>query len=190
MRTRSGATSWGTAVIVAVALVTLAGCGDETSSGADSGATDPASSGSPGSSSSAGSADPTEPAGDVCPYLTAEQVSAVTGTPTSETAGSVHACFFDPDGGKGPSVMLSRVNIEIDPTDYAVQSRALCQGEVTDVDAGDEAFACVMGLGPQGQLYVDRVLISVNVNDATDDAVGIADAAQLLGEVTIPESTD
>ena len=31
-----------------------------------------------------------------------------------------------------------------------------------------------MGLGPQGQLYAGRVLVTVAVNDAADDAAGIA----------------
>ena len=66
--------------------------------------------------------------------------------------------------------MLSRVDVQIDPADYAAQTKALCQGEVTDVDAGDEAFACVMGLGPQGQVYDGKVLVTVAVNDAADDA--------------------
>ena len=71
-------------------------------------------------------------------------------------------------------MLLSRVDVQIDPADYAHQSRQLCEGEVTDVDAGDVAFACVMGLGPQGQLYAGRVLVTVSVNDAVDDATGIA----------------
>ena len=83
-------------------------------------------------------------------------------------------------------MLLSRVDVQIDPADYAHQSRQLCKGEVTDVDAGDVAFACVMGLGPQGQLYAGRVLVTVAVNDAVDDATGIAVAAALLPEVTIP----
>ena len=132
------------------------------------------------------STDPSEPAEEGCPYLTAEQVTAVLGADTTETAGTVHACFFDPVSGKGPSVMLSRVDIQIDPTDYAVQSKALCQGDVTDVEAGDEAFACVMGLGPQGQLYDGPVLSAVAVDDAADEATGIASIVALLPEITVP----
>ena len=174
--------------MLAVAALVLTGCGDEASSGTGPAATDPTTSGSVSSSPSATPTDP--PSSELCPYLTAEQVTDVLGSPTAETAGSVHACFFDPDSGTGPSVMLSRVNIQIDPTDYAVQSKALCQGEVTDVDAGDEAFACVSGMGPQGQLYTHRVLISVNVNGASDDAAGVTDAADLLMQVTVPPRTD
>ena len=136
--------------------------------------------------SSSGTPSPSEPIEEGCPYLTAEQVSAALGTPTTETAGTVHACFFDPESADGPSVMLSRVDVQIDPADYAAQSKALCQGDLTDVDAGDEAFACVMGLGPQGQVYDGSVLVTVAVNDAADDATGIAAAAALLPELTIP----
>jgi hypothetical protein len=177
----------GLATVVVLAALVLAGCGDPEISGASSGATDPTRA---GSTAPAGSSDPTKPAEERCPYLAAEQVAAALATPMTETAGSVHACFFDPDGGTGPSVLLSRVDIQIDPTDYATQSRALCQGEVTDVAVGDEAFACMSGMGPQGQMYTHRVLISINVNGAADDAAGVADAADLLMLVTVPPSTD
>ena len=176
-----------TAVLVVLAALVLAGCGDQESSGASSGATDPTTA---ASTVSAGATDPTKPADEGCPYLAAEQVAAALETPMTETAGSVHACFFDPDRGTGPSVLLSRVNLQIDPTDYATQSRALCQGEVTDVAVGDEAFACMSGMGPQGQMYTHRVLISINVNGAEDDAAGVADAADLLMLVSVPPSTD
>jgi hypothetical protein len=178
--------TWAAAVAVVLMATGLAGCGDSASSGA----TDPPS--DPATSTATTSADPTptseapSPEEDGCPYLTAEQVTAALGSPTHETAGTLNACFFDPDGGEGPSVLLSRVDVQIDPADYAHQSRQLCEGEVTDVDAGDVAFACVMGLGPQGQLYTGRVLVNVAVNDAADDAAGIAAAVALLPEVTIP----
>ncbi len=178
----------GLAIAMVLAALVLAGCGDQASSGAGSGPTDPTTSASPTTTGS--SSEPTEPAEEGCPYLAAEQVAAALATPMTETAGSVHACFFDPDAGTGPSVLLSRVDIQIDPTDYATQSRALCQGEVTDVAVGDEAFACMSGMGPQGQMYTHRVLISINVNGAEDDAAGVADAADLLMLVTVPPSTD
>ena len=177
----------GLATMVVLAALVLAGCGDQDSSGASSGATDPTTA---ASTVSAGATDPTKPAEEGCPYLAAEQVAAALKTPMTETAGSVHACFFDPDRGTGPSVLLSRVNLQIDPIDYATQSRALCQGEVTDVAVGDEAFACMSGMGPQGQMYTHRVLISINVNGAEDDAAGVADAADLLMLVSVPSSTD
>jgi hypothetical protein len=171
--------------------MTLAGCGDTTSSGATGDPSDPPSSASgPSSGPSSGEPSPTEE--ERCPYLTPEQVSTALGAAVVETAGSVHACFFDPEGAEdggnaeGASVMLSRVDVQIDPSDYAAQTKALCQGEVTDVEAGDDAWACVMGLGPQGQLYHGRVLVTVNVNGAADDAAGIAVAAALLPVVTIP----
>ena len=170
---------------VAAALVTLSltACGGTDSSQATDDPTDP-----PPTASSPTPSEPVQTPGDdeVCPYLTLEQVAAALGARVVETAGSVHACFFDPESGSGPSVMLSRVDVQIDPVDYAAQTKALCHGEVTDVEAGDEAFACVMGLGPQGQVYVGKVLVTVNVNGATDDASGIAVAADLLSEVTVP----
>jgi hypothetical protein len=158
--------------------LTLAGCGDSSSSEAADDPTD----------------DPTGPPAtsatvESCPYLDAGQVSTALGAPVIETAGSMHACFFDPEGGAGASVMLSRVDVQIDPADYAAQTRALCQGEVSEVDAGDEAFACVMALGPQGQLYDGRVLVTVSVSGAVDDATGLEVAAALLPEVTIPAAS-
>jgi hypothetical protein len=162
----------------------LAGCAESASSGAVDQPTD-----SPTTAATSGEAPTSEapPTGEEgCPYLTAEQVTRALGGPTVETAGTINACFFDPEGGDGPSVLLSRVDVQIDPADYARHSKLLCKGEVTDVEAGDEAFACVMGLGPQGQVYVGPVLVNVAVNDARDEATGIALAAALLPEVTVP----
>jgi len=175
-------TTWG-ALVLASLLTTggLVGCGAATSGGAVDEPT----------SSISESATPDPPTGEAegCPYLTAEQVSAALGAPVTETAGTVNACFFDPEeGGTGPNVLLSRIDVRIDPIDYAHRSKELCQGEVTDVEAGDEAFACVMGLGPQGQVYDGRVLVTVAVNGAADEAAGIAAAAALLPEVTVPPS--
>jgi hypothetical protein len=185
--------TWARKITAAVAAVlmtsALAGCGESASSGAIDQPTDsPTSTAtSPSDEAPTSEAPPTEEEG--CPYLTADQVTAALGAPTKETAGTVNACFFDPEGGDGPSVLLSRVDVQIDPAEYARQSKLLCKGDVTDVDAGDEAFACVMGLGPQGQLYHGRVLVNVAVNDAPDEATGIALAATLLPEVTIPPRT-
>ena len=177
--------TWARAAATAISLAALlSGCGDSQSSEATD---DPTGASTPSSSSPTPS-DPSETssAEEDCPYLTAAQVTAALAIPVSQTAGSTHACFFDPEGGTGPSVMLSRINVQIDPADYAAQTKALCQGEVTDVDLGDEAFACVMGLGPQGQLYEGKALVTVNVNGAADDATGISMAAALLHDVTIP----
>jgi hypothetical protein len=180
--------TWAAAVAAVLVTTGLAGCGESESSGAAD-PTDP-----PSASSGATTlpTDETTPPEDLpsdkgrCPYLDAEQVTATLGVPTKETAATVNACFFDPENGEGPSVLLSRVDVQIDPAEYAHQSRALCKGDVTTVDAGDVAFACVIGLGPQGQLYVGPVLVNVAVNDASDEATGIAMAAALLPEVTIP----
>ena len=169
------------AAVALVLATALTGCGGSDESRADQPEPSPTS-----SPTAPESTDASEPAEEGCPYLTAEQVTAVLGADTAETAGTVHACFFDPVSGHGPSVMLSRVDIEIDPAEYAVQSKALCQGDVTDVEAGDEAFACVMGLGPQGQLYDGPVLIAVAVDDAADEAAGIASIVKLLPEISVP----
>jgi len=178
------------AAVALVLATALTGCGGSDESQADQsepGATSSAT-GTP-SPTATDSTDSSEPAEEGCPYLTAQQVTAVLGADTSETAGTVHACFFDPVSGDGPSVMLSRVDIEIDPAEYAVQSKALCQGDVTDVEAGDVAFACVMGLGPQGQLYDGPVLIAVAVDDAADEAAGIASIVELLPEIAVPPTS-
>jgi len=169
------------AAVALVLATALTGCGGSDESRADQPEPSPTS-----SPTAPESTDASEPAEEGCPYLTGEQVTDVLGTDTTETAGTVHACFFDPVSGEGPSVMLSRVDIQIDPAEYAVQSKALCQGDVTDVEAGDEAFACVMGLGPQGQLYDGPVLIAVAVDDAVDDVAGIAFIVKLLPEITVP----
>jgi hypothetical protein len=171
------------ALAVIVTATVLSACGDPSSSDA---AADPT---APSSSATSATSAPTPSVKDGCPYLTADKVTAALGSPTQETAGSLNACFFDPEGGTGPRVLLSRIDIQINPADYARQTKALCQGEVTEVATGDAAFACVMGVGPQGQVYRGRVLVTVAVNDAADDAAGIAAAVALLPEVTIPAAS-
>jgi hypothetical protein len=175
------------AVVAVLLLLALAGCGESNLSGADAA---PTGDSTRHPSTSSPSADPgTESSDEGCPYLTAEQVTEVLGSPTVETAGTANACFFDPAGGNdndGPAVLLNRIDIQIDPTDYAAQSRDLCQGKVTDVYVGDVAFACMSALGPQGQLYSGRVLITVAVSGMTYDDAGIAAAVELLKQVQIP----
>lgn len=182
---RSWAGLAGRAAVV-VAVLALSGCAGSTSSGSPE---PPTGTFSSTGSSTTSTTPPADPPGKGCPYLTADQVGGVVGTSMSETAGSVHACFFDPLETGGPSVMLSRIDIQIDPTDYARESKALCKGDVTDLDLGNESFACLGALGPQGQLYEDRVLVTVAVDGATDEATGIADAAELLRVLTIPPQT-
>jgi hypothetical protein len=158
-------------------MLALAGCGGDDGSEATE---------SPTPSSSSSEPTPSDEPTGGCPYLTADQVTEALGAPTVETAGTVNACFFDPESGDGPEVLVSKIDIAIDPTDYASQSRGLCQGDVTNVDAGDEAFACLSGMGPIGQLYVGRVLVAVSVTGAADDATGVAAAATLLPQITVP----
>jgi hypothetical protein len=180
-------TTW-TARLGAVALLlALAGCGsdDGTSEATDPG-TSSGSSSSPAPSPTGESSMPEDEPSGGCPYLHADQVTDALGAPTKETAGTASACFFDPESGDGPEVLVSKIDIAIDPAEYASQSRALCQGDVTDVDAGDEAFACLSSMGPIGQLYVGRVLVAISVTDAADNAIGIAAAATLLPEITVP----
>jgi hypothetical protein len=180
-----------------VLATALTGCGgpDESRASDQPEPSAASSTSGPSSPTTSESTDASKPAEEGCPYLTADQVTAVLGADTAETAGTVHACFFDPVSGEGPSVMLSRVDIQIDPSEYAVQSKALCHGEVTEVDVGDEAFACVMGLGPQGQLYEGPVLIAVAVDDVDDtddiddEAAGIAAIVDLLPEITVPPTS-
>ncbi len=180
-----------------VVLLGLAGCGSESSEAPEAEPTSAASStsGEPDESEST----PVQPEEETpedgggealsgCPYLTAEQVTEALGSPTTETAGTMNACFFDPEAGEGPSVALSRIDIQIDPADYASQSRELCEGDVTDVEApgADTAFACVGIMGPEGQFYSGRALVTISVSDAADDAAGVAAAAALLPLVMIP----
>lgn len=168
-------------------LLALTGCGASDSSEATQTPTPTTSAlASTSSLPTSESSHPTGSPADGCPYLTAEQVTAALGAPTLETAGSLNACFFDPESSDGPSAMVSRVDVQIDPEEYAQQTRKLCTGDITEVEAGGDAFACVLGLGPTGQVYLGRVLITINVSDDADDATGIAAAAALLPLVTVP----
>lgn len=185
-------TTWTARAASAVLVLALTGCG--ASGGSDASGTPTTTptgetSTSAPTSSTGGPVDPADPTSapvDGCPYLTEGEVTDALGAPTVETAGTLNACFFDPVSDEGAGVMVSRVDVQIDPTDYARQTRVLCQGDVTDVEAGDDAFVCVLGLGPQGQVYLGRALVTINVTDAADDATGLQVAAELLPLVTVP----
>ncbi|MCK9248367.1 MAG: hypothetical protein M0P31_05240 [Solirubrobacteraceae bacterium] len=115
-----------------------------------------------------------------CRYLDLGDVNAATGATLEEVAAGEGGCTFaPPSGAEGPRVALNRIDIAIDPKQYADGAKENCKGERTDVSAGDVGWACVT-INPQGIVIKDRTLLQVDVTDAADDAAGVAIAAKLV----------
>jgi len=114
-----------------------------------------------------------------CPYVNPEDVGAVLDEQVSLVAGGEGGCTFI---GGDYTLTVTYVQIGIDPAQYSQEARNSCNGPITEVDAGDDAYACV-AFAPQGFLYVGKDSWVVQVTGATDDAAGVALAAELLPSV-------
>lgn len=126
-------------------------------------------------------------AGEECAYLPTDAVASALGVDVEVTAASEVACVFRSTDDSDLSLELNRIDILIDPEQYAEEARDLCdEGTVVDVEAGDRAYACV-NFGPPGAYYEGDVLISMGSSFADDeDEPLILDAiVELLPEVTV-----
>lgn len=181
------------AALALAAPLVLTGCGEDP---------DPAPQGSPSEDTSASPSDPTptptpteatdpstssEPEGS-CALLTADAVSAALGEEMVVSASGPQTCLFAPvDAASASSVTASVTELAIDLQEYADGTRELCEGEVTEVEAGEVAFACVTFVGPQGYVFADgtSVLLDVVTADESEPAA-VAAAAALLPAVVSP----
>lgn len=114
----------------------LTGCGGDEESDADE----------PGTGAADTTSEFTPPADDTdeCPFADVAQVSEAAGFELTVTAGGEGGCFLtgSSDIGADLTISITPTEIQIDPEDYAEGSREVCEGEITEVEAGDEAFAC------------------------------------------------
>lgn len=178
-------------LLALVAALLLAGCGEDAE-------TPPPT--SVGSSESSGTPEPTEPTEPVastpsasaaegeCPLLTTEAVTAALGEEMAISAAGPQTCLFAPaDPASAASLTVSVTELAIDLDEYAAGTRDLCEGEVTDVEAGEVAFACATFVGPQGYVFADStsVLLDVVTGDESEPAA-VAAAATLLPSVVFP----
>jgi hypothetical protein len=119
-----------------------------------------------------------------CAWLSTDDATAAIGVPMSLVAAGPGGCYFATESGDGPAVQISSIQIAIAVDDYVEQSRALCKGEVVDVDAGDGGWACNAGINPQGLVVFGRELVVADVSDAASEAEGIQLAAAVAAHLS------
>jgi hypothetical protein len=175
------------AALALAAPLMLTGCGDDPDPAPESSPSEDTST-SPPASSPTPTPTPTEASDESCAMLDTEAVTAVLGEGMVLSASGPQTCIFGPtDPASAASLTVSLTELAIDPTEYAAGTRDLCEGEVTEVEAGDVAFACVTFVGPQGYVFVDSVSILLDVVTADEsEPVALAAAAALLPSVTAP----
>lgn len=125
------------------------------------------------------------PSGDDCPYLATDVLAEAVGGELELLAGNEGACTWS--GEDGLSVSLSRIDIQIDPEQYAEEATSSCEeGTVEEVDAGDAAYACI-AIGPTASWYDFDEAVLLNLGTlGSDDEVEqqLLDAfAEVLPEV-------
>jgi hypothetical protein len=121
-------------------------------------------------------------AGD-CGWLTVAAAAEAIGVPMTLVAGGPGGCFFATESGEGPALQISAIQIAIDVDQYVEESKALCESDVVEVDAGDGGWACNSGINPQGLVVFGDELVIADVSDATSDDEGIQLAAQVAAEL-------
>ncbi|MGD9695217.1 MAG: hypothetical protein AB7V42_06100 [Thermoleophilia bacterium] len=154
------------AILLAAAALATAACGSD-----DDAAQAPTDSATTGSATTAAGA---------CPLLDAAAVGAATGEEAVLNGGGPQFCSFT---AGDIDVTVNATEIAIDVDQYVAGTRDVCDGPVTDVDAGDAAFTCV-AIAPQGFVVHGRTIVAVQVNGAADDATGLGIAGELLPSVT------
>lgn len=171
------------AALALAAPLMLTGCGDDPDPAPESSPSEDTSTSPPASSPT-----PTEASDESCAMLDTEAVTAALGEGMVLSASGPQTCIFGPiDPASAASLTVSLTELAIDPTEYAAGTRDLCEGEVTEVEAGDVAFACVTFVGPQGYVFVDSVSILLDVVTADEsEPAALAAAAALLPSVTAP----
>ncbi|MDO9494589.1 MAG: hypothetical protein Q7J48_02700 [Nocardioides sp.] len=179
------------AALALVAPLMLAACGEDADPASTTDRSDDTST-SPTPTEATEATEATEPstsaAEDECVLLPAEAVTTALGEDMVVSASGPQSCLFGPgDPASAASITAAVTELAIDPEEYAAGSRELCEGEITDVDAGDEAFACVTFVGPQGFVFEGStsVVLDVTTGDESEPAA-IAAAAALLPSVVVP----
>ncbi|WP_158716408.1 hypothetical protein [Blastococcus sp. Marseille-P5729] len=172
------------AAVAACALVgVLGGCGsdDEASAGSDptTGDSQSTETDDPGESDDTDAPDDGE-----CQWVSADAVTEAVGQPmTLDTAGEA-GCIFKAEAEGGPAIWVMLTEIAIDQKEYADGSKETCDEPITDVDAGDIAFTC-MQIDPQGTVFKDKLVATVDAKDFESDDAAFAALAKLLPEIDL-----
>ncbi len=133
----------------------------------------------------AGPDEPAEPAADgECPFVPTAALDEAFGSPFEVIAASDEGCGFQ--DAAGLTLTLARIDIAIDASTYAEQARASCdEGSIVEVDAGDDAYACI-AIGPFAAYYEGDVSISLNTFGADDEQAAIDGLAAVLPSISVP----
>lgn len=119
-----------------------------------------------------------------CTFLDPADLGDAFGTTFTVESASDTGCGFVDDTGQ--SVILTRLDIEIDPAIYASEAADTCRPETVQmVDAGDAAFACIV-VSPTASVFEGAVSINLNVVTAPDEDAVVDDFAAVLPSVTFP----
>jgi len=97
------------------------------------------------------------------------------------------ACLFDAVAEDSPaSASVNLTQLQVDPGQYAADTRDLCEGPATEAEGGDQAFACVTFVGPQGYYFegATSVLVEVGTADEAEESAITAEVA-LLASITL-----
>lgn len=169
--------------LAAAVLMLVAACGDDSSS--DDTAPSAADTTSLTDTTSSTAPSQTASEGGDCVFLTDDAVTLALGTDMHATASGPQTCFFHTVAANGAqSVTVSLTPIQIDVPTYADGTRETCEGPITDVDAGDIAFACFT-FAAQGFVFLGTDNVVVEVDGIDDQDAAVADAAALLPSVTV-----
>lgn len=121
---------------------------------------------------------PPEPLG-ACPMLADKVVTKAFGRAMGVLTASPEMCVFTPTKGMTDSSVAINLASGGDPA----AARSKCKGEITEVEAGDDAFACAVGSGVQGHVFDGDSSAVLEVVLGTN-AKAIKAAAELLPSVT------
>lgn len=161
----------GAALALALALA-VTGCGGDDEGSGDTTTTEAGAVPTEAPESTDGGAEAPSgeaPSGDDCAYLATDVLAEAVGAELELLAAGEVACTWS--GDDGLSVSLSRIDIQIDPEEYAEESTASCdEGTVEEVDAGDYAYSCI-AIGPTASWYDfdEAVLLNLGTLGSDDE---------------------
>jgi hypothetical protein len=124
------------------------------------------------------------PAGDDCAFVTTDELDDALDVDAELQRADDDGCGWTADTDSGPvAVTLDRITIQIDVDDYMAGSREVCDGDITEVDAGDDALACVAAGSPSGSVVFGDDLYTFSALPVDDPAPFVSGFADLLPSV-------
>lgn len=121
-----------------------------------------------------------------CSWVSTDDVTNAAGQQMTVQAAGEAACVFETPTGDGPSIWLYATKIAIDQDEYEKGTREVCEGAITDVDAGDSAWTCIVFGKPQGTFIENKYIVTIDPKDFASDDEAFAALAKLLPKVTTP----